>query len=646
MFPESDNELARLRVMNLLGSVVTGDASEPIPAFGSPSPLNQSNDSSSIGIQDSTTVQQQHQRCPLPYISHSHSHPSKAQNNRIQMASITPRPSSRFSKRSSSCESLRTEQVPIMRFFSRRTPNLQLPPFESLGISNSSKPSNPPPSSLQNSERPPFTAGEPSTVAIHPPSSPYTLSETPSALPYSRSISLPLTPPEETLSVKWNPESDSPISDVHSSPNRHKPSQLDSLTNGDSHSPKENNGQASDSASQAVTSNGAIQPSMEQIPFTNDDPKSWLKNGIELAVSSLKISKTPGQAVQMVSQTLPCPPIDQTPSSLPVSAFSNIVEEIQRRLQADQSPYINIIHAVPPKFSLNNLPTSPPSTPNRMSPDDDYFNLTVFSSGAPVPAYASHRDSISDDSPGSTHTHTAIVPPYSVHISIVERYLPPPSSQEYRNLFSATGPSVLVDRLRELSPQGGNLVLIYPTKQGARTFKNEYLGPILDPLLRQMVVVNELSADISKALGSMPAIAEMDDFEAMQNNILRLCENLRQRESSLAGPAPTRSSRFTLVYGGKGEICMDRKSWIEWYIQQETPRARDILNGYWRVGYQLPTSLTASSQGTRQQGNREISGPSLLQVLFQGLRNRASIDMSADLGKSMEVGVFVIRRSQ
>ncbi|OJD10631.1 hypothetical protein ACJ73_09740 [Blastomyces percursus] len=627
--------------MKPLGSVVTSDASGPIPAFGRPS-LNQSNNSTPIEIQDSITVQQ-HRRCPLPYISHSHS--QEAQNSRIPIPSTTARLPSRISKRSSSCESLRSEQVPMMRFLLRQSPNLQLPPFESLGISNSSRASNCPPSFPQRSERSPFTAGESSAIAIHPPSSSYTFSEQPS-LPYSRSISLPLTPPEETLSVKWNPESESPISDVHSSSNRHRPSHLDNLTNGDSASSNGYNRQASGSASQAVTSNGTIQSSMEQMPFTNDDPNSWLKNGIELAVSSLKISKTPGQAVQMVSQTLPCPPIDRSPSSLPVSAFSNIVEEIQRRLQADQSPYINIIHAVPPKFSLNNLPTSPPSTPNRMSPDDDYFNLTVFSSGAPVPAYASHRDSISDDSPGSTHTPMPIVPPYSVHISIVERYLPPPSSREYRNLFSATGPSVLVDRLRELSPQGGNLVLIYPTKQGARTFKNEYLGPILDPLLRQMVVVNELSADVSKALGSMPAIAEMDDFEAMQNNILRLCENLRQRESSLAGSAPTRSSRFTMVYSGKGEICMDRKSWIEWYIQQETPRARDILNGYWRAGYQLPTSFVVSSPGTRKPETREISGPSLLQVLFQGLRNRASIDWSSDLGKSMEVGVFVIRRSQ
>ncbi|KKZ67454.1 hypothetical protein EMCG_06874 [[Emmonsia] crescens] len=613
--------------MKPLGSIVTSGASRPIPAADRLCCLDQSNDSSSIGIQDSATVQQQ---CLLPDILPSH----KVQNNRIYIESPTSRVSSKISKRSSSCESLRPEPSPMMRFLSRQTPNLQLPPFESLGIATSSPASTPTTSSVQNFEHPTFVASASSTIAIHSPPSSYAFSETPSSLPYSRSLSLPLTPPEETGSVKWNPESDSPISDLHSSPNRYMPSRLDNFTNGVSPSPNRNDSQAPDSTSQTVGSNRTVQPATEHSPFINDDPKSWLKSGIELA----------GQAVQMVSQTLPCPPTDHSSTSSPVSAFSSIVEEIQRRLQSDQSPYINIIHAVPPKFSLNNLPTSPPSTPNRMSPGDDYFNLTVFFSGAPVLAYDCHDSASEGLSNGFTHTPTPIVPPYSVHISIVERYLPPPSSREYRNLFSATGPSVLVDRLRELSPQGGNLVLIYPTKQGARTFQKQYLGPILDPLLRQMVVVNELSADISKALGSLPAIAEMDDFETMQNNISRLCENIKRRESTLAGPSPTRSSRFNLVYAGKGEVCMDRKSWIEWYIQQETPRARDILNGYWRAGYQLPTNHMAST-GNRKPGNRDISSSSLLQVLFQGIRNRASADGPC-LGQSLEVGVFVIRRSQ
>ncbi|OAX81735.1 hypothetical protein ACJ72_03920 [Emergomyces africanus] len=632
--------------MKPLGSIVTSSASRPISAaerLGNEGQLNDSSSASS-DIHGSAIVQQP------PDIVHSH----KSPNHRKYIASPTPRATSKTTKRSSSCESLRPELSAMMRFPSKQTPNLQLPPFEFLGIATSSQASNPTTSSLQNSERPPFTAGEPSTIAMHSPSPWYAFSETSSSLPYGRSLSLPLTPPEESGSVKWNPESDSPISDLHSSPSRYMPSQLDNFTNGESPSLNGNDGQAPNSTPRAATSIGAVQPAMEHTPFINNDPKSWLQNGIELAVSSLNISKTPGQAVQMVSQTLPCPPTDYSSTSSPVSVFSSIVEVIQRRLQSDQSPYINIIHAVPPKFSLNNLPTSPPSTPNRMAPGDDYFNSTVFSSGAPVPAYACHDSASEGLLAESTQIHTPIVPPFSVHISIVERYLPPPSSREYRNLFSAAGPSVLVDRLRELSPQGGNLVLIYPTKEGARTFKNRYLGPILDPLLRQMVVVNELSADISKALGSMPAIDEMEDFETMQSNILQLCEDLKRRESILAGPSPTRRSRFSLVYGGKGEIRMDLKSWIEWYIQQETPRAKDILNGYWRAGYQIPTNHHMASAGTRKPGNRDMSGPSLLQVLFQGIRNRAAADSAgtgnadangSHLGQSLEVGVFVIRRS-
>ncbi|OJD13136.1 hypothetical protein AJ78_06381 [Emergomyces pasteurianus Ep9510] len=635
--------------MKPLSSIVSSSASRPIPTAERLSHQGQFSDSLSSKTRVSATVQQQ-----LPDLPTSH----KTQNHPEYIASPTPRgTSTKTTKRSSSCESLRPEPSAMMRFISKQTPNLQLPPFEFLGIATSSQAPNATTSSLQNSEQPPFTAGEPSSVAVHSHSSSmYALSETPSSLPYGRSLSLPLTPPEETGSIKWNPESDSPISDPHSSPNRYLPSRLDNFTNGESPPPNGNDSRPPDSTARtAVRSIGIIQPAMEPSPFINNDPESWLKNGIELAVSSLNISKTPGQAVQMVSQTLPCPPTDYSSTSSPVSAFSSIVEEIQSRLQSDQSPYINIIHAVPPKFSLNNLPTSPPSTPNRMAPGDDYFNSTVFSSGAPVPAYACH-DSVSESlSAEYTHIHTPIVPPFSVHISIVERYLPPPSPREYRNLFSASGPSVLVDRLRELSPRGGNLVLVYPTQKGARTFKNQYLGPILDPLLRQMVVVNELSADISKALGSMPAIAEMDDFETMQSNILQLCEDLKRRESFLAGPSPTRGSRFSMVYGGKGEIRMDRKSWIEWYIQQETPRARDILNGYWRAGYQIPTNHMASSLGSRKSGNRDISGPSLLQVLFQGIRNRAAADSAgadgpdangSHLGQSLEVGVFVIRRSQ
>src|SRR5215471_10996319 len=109
----------------------------------------------------------------------------------------------------------------------------------------------------------------------------------------------------------------------------------------------------------------------------------------------------------MVSQTLPCPPPDASRSSSPAAAFGAVVQAIQCPLQPGRSPYINIIHAVPSRFSLSNLPTSPPSTPNLLFPTDDYFNLTVFSSATPVPAYPQHGPR-GDLSPGVLCVHAPI----------------------------------------------------------------------------------------------------------------------------------------------------------------------------------------------------------------------------------------------
>lgn len=366
-------------------------------------------------------------------------------------------------------------------------------------------------------------------------------------------------------------------------------------------------------------------------------------------VSRLPISKTLGEAVQVISQTLPCPSPDSSASLSPAPAFSSIVQAIQCRLQPGQSPYINIIHAVPPKFSLSSLPTSPPSTPNLLFPGDDYFNLTVFSSATPVPAYGRHEPKGPYLS-GSPFVQAPIVPPYSVHVAVVERYLPPSSPREYRDFFSSQGPSVLVDRLLELSPNGGSLLLIYPTRKGAQTFKRRYLGPILDPLLRQLVVLNELSADVGMALGQMTSILHMDDFETMQSNVQQLCHQLNRRESSssrLQAPAPshaTSSTRFSLIHACKGEVIMDRTLWAEWYIQQETPRIRDVLNDYWRNGYRLPTSNVVGIGG-RTHGDREVTCPMLLREILDGIGKRPSVD-GAEPGDRLELGVFVIGRSQ
>lgn len=345
-------------------------------------------------------------------------------------------------------------------------------------------------------------------------------------------------------------------------------------------------------------------------------------------MSSLAISNGRGEAVQIVAQTLPYPHAEDKSVVLPVqNIFSSVVQAVQNRLHQGRSPYIHITHAVPEQFSLSNLPSSPPSTPRHQSPRDDYFNSTVFSSAAVVSAYHDFRGPIQAL---PSHSPMPIVPPHSVHISVLERYLPPASPQEYIDLFSPNRPSFLVDRLFELSPDGGSLLFIYPTKRGASTFKSQYLGPILDPLLRQLVVVNELSADVGRYLGKVPSVSQMDDFDAMKSKVTQLC-------GALSSP----SSQFSLVDGGKGSVHFDRNLWTEWYIHQERSRMKDVLNMYWQSGRKAPIK-TVFGPRNHSLADKEVTSAMLLGDILDGIRRRPYESEPQD---GVELGVFVIRRS-
>lgn len=357
---------------------------------------------------------------------------------------------------------------------------------------------------------------------------------------------------------------------------------------------------------------------------------SWLSEVITALltslVSSLSMSNGCGESVKIVSQTLPYPHAEEKSVALPVlNIFSSVVQAVQNYLQHGQSPYIHITHAVPEQFSLSNLPSSPPSTPRFPSPGDDYFSSTVFSSAAVVSAYHDFRGPIQTQMP---HSPMPVVPPHSVHISVLERYIPPPSSQEYKDLFLPHRPSFLVDRLFELSPNGGSLLFVYPTKKGACTFKSQYLGPILDPLLRQLVVVNELSADVGRYLGKLSSVSQMDDFDTMKSSIAQLCR-------SLSSPA----SQFSLVDSGKGSAHFDRSLWTEWYIHQERTRMKEVLSMYWQNGRRG----SPKSYGPNQfLADKEVTSAMLLGDILEGIRKRPYDSEPLD---GVELGVFVIRRS-
>ncbi|PGH07112.1 hypothetical protein AJ80_08049 [Polytolypa hystricis UAMH7299] len=535
-------------------------------------------------------------------------------------------PPSKSSRRSTSYENLRLE------------PPLWMPHIGTFNItlrSPNSMPNRPThqPSSLLSDSSPSSHSASKSA-----PTFPQSTSGVPTSIGFSSP--LPLTPPDDIEDIQWNPKSNIPFNGSTDRNTNSQP-QADELT---SHQPSsENGGRGTNQqvSQQSVIANGgatSMDPGGNCDFDPSDDTSGWLRDGFDLVAAALPQSKSRGDAVQIVSHTLPCPAPDPSSTTSPGAAFTAIVEAIQRHLQPGQSPYIRIDHAVPPTFNMSKLPTSPPSTPSLQFPGNDYFNLTVFPHASIVHPYV-YPNFIGRMPAGPPSTPAPIVPPCSAQVSVVERYLPPSSPEEYKALFQLDGCSVVVDRLLELSPNGGSLILLYPTKKGAETFKNEYLGPILDPHVRSLLVVKGLSSDIGTVLASLASVKHMDDFETMKRKVVSLCQKLSQRNG---GVTNTFGSQFTMVHSRKGEVTVDRKTWAEWYIQQESTRVREVLDYSWRNGYRLPEN--GPPCGAQLPSEREITSATILREVLDGVSNRAYAE-GTEPQSGLELGMFVIRRT-
>lgn len=252
--------------------------------------------------------------------------------------------------------------------------------------------------------------------------------------------------------------------------------------------------------------------------------------------------------------------------------------------------------------------------------DDDYFNMSVFSKAVIA---VDHHTASNASVPSSPHP---VVAPSSVGVSLLERFVPPTNLQEYLDLFSRDSPSVLVDRLVELTPDDGRLIFIYPTAHGAATFASRYLGPLLDPILRTMVGIHELTADMGAEVGKMAVVEHMDAFEKTAQKINFLLRHMN-RGNSRSGPPP----KYFLEYSSKETVQLERKAWTEWWMHQETPRIREVMNRYFQRAVRLPQS-------------KEITAGSLVREILTGVGNRAYADYDAPR-EGIEVGVFVIRRT-
>jgi hypothetical protein len=337
---------------------------------------------------------------------------------------------------------------------------------------------------------------------------------------------------------------------------------------------------------------------------------------------SIDPSNPSSSTIQIVSQTLPSPAKE---NARPNAIFTQVIAAVQTRFGSSRQPYITITHAVPPQFDLLYLPSSPPSTPNLFVGRDDYFTQSIFAHAAVVPSYhvANNSNSLATPTPSSPNP---IVPPSSVHISVLERYLPPPSHFESKELFSLSGQSVLIDRLAELSPHKGSMLFVYPTKTGASTFTSKYLGHVLDPLLRALIEVHQLSYGLAESLSKMAAVADMHDFVVLKAKVASLCRRMSQRIT-----AETTRTNFNLVYASTGEISIDRKTWTAWYLKQEHTRFKRTLETYWGRGKRL-SQMESASAGT------------VLREFIDGV-NKMTNEEAEQTGPSIELGVFVIQRT-
>ncbi|TKA82562.1 hypothetical protein B0A55_01199 [Friedmanniomyces simplex] len=347
----------------------------------------------------------------------------------------------------------------------------------------------------------------------------------------------------------------------------------------------------------------------------------WIDGAMQALLLNLRTAQIPSNPLRVLSHALPSP-------SSTGHVYPSIIGAIHETTPSSPTQWINVFHAIPGRFNLADLPTSPPATPGPPITGEDYFTQKTFDSAVPISDYQGDLSAL-------PRSPRPVVPPSSINISIVERYIPPTSPNEFVDMFNPNGPSILVDRLVELSPDNGCLTFIYPTKTGALTFMNEYLDPLISPLLRTMCVVHGLSSDLSRILGSMSAVDRLLEHAEMERHIGRLCATLTQRSTGMHRFHGRRAA-FALAYSARRRIPLSREVWArDWWSKQEKPRVREVVTRY-------------AQEAQKKSSNEHIERPATPAELIQHLLDRvvhAPYPEGMEPVNGVEVGVFVIKRS-
>ncbi|KAH0548643.1 hypothetical protein GP486_007813 [Trichoglossum hirsutum] len=323
---------------------------------------------------------------------------------------------------------------------------------------------------------------------------------------------------------------------------------------------------------------------------------------------------------------------DAEPGPAISTAITLITDTVQERYsRPGGKTYIHINYAVPPTFDLGNLPSTPPLTgPSYnqgvvLSPgyfgragidlatgyraadasggSPGYFGSSLFNSVvlATPPAHSPYQGPKSLDGDFSRMVNSSpvkrwaplsspnpILPPSSQHISLLERFIPPASPSDDQIMFSPDS-SILFDRLFELSPDGGSLMFIYPTRAGARDFCRHYLGPVIEPLLRRLMVLHQLPPHLLASIQKMTAVEDMMEFEDLRERLRAMCADINAgdaAEGDTAGEVrpeeveiktAIRKAGVQLVCASRQKVCLDSRVWPEWWAQQEAPRVRQLV---------------------------------------------------------------------
>ncbi|KAI9846148.1 MAG: hypothetical protein M1838_001384 [Thelocarpon superellum] len=426
----------------------------------------------------------------------------------------------------------------------------------------------------------------------------------------------------------------------------------------------------------------------------------WLEDVLDIIVSSSVCAMALDREVKVVCQTLPHPPrarassitrlpestaggharFQPSPPYTPPTAIVLLTRAIQQRcMQQGRKPFIQVHHAVETSMvNLDQLPSSPPlidgacftfSGPTSLgyftyapgtsegAASPGFMARTVFNTAVPVmpaitapmsltaPADLSNYDEWARQQEAAPlPSPNPIVLPFSHQVSVLERYIPPPSPQEDQKIFSNTS-STLVDRLFELSPQGGCLLFIYPTKAGAEAFAKTYLGPILEPLLRRLMSMYGMAESLCESLDKMRAIEFMMDFDGLKAKIENVCARAKSNLAASDGTDAPRDGperdAIRLRYARKTMVHLNPDDWKEWWVSQEAGRIKKTISVYHEMGYHMPGTMAPGDlERAIMEGVRPTSAP----PLREGTSPRPRSQGAPTLTPPLEVGVFVIQR--